>query len=258
MGFRYSGQGWRVADSLKTFGDQIMALRGHSTSYAVDGTLGNLEHSNRTSDHNPDDNGIVRALDFYEDRPGRVDAVAEALRLSNDPRCRYFIHDKRIFFGSGYDNLRGRQPYEWFPYSGPNGHITHGHLSVVHTSLADQNHLWHVTTNQGEDMASEAQKTLVGLAYNLFPEEMGETGPASTWVSMPEDSANWAAHFNPAISLGAQNLFLAQREPGPKGDTGPRGPQGPKGDKGDPGTGASDSQIRALASEEILRRLQNG
>lgn len=60
----------------------------------------------------------------------------------------------------------------------------------------------------GDDMASEAQKTLVGLAYNLFPEEMEQTGPPSTWVNMDEHSANWSAHFNPAISTGAQNLFL--------------------------------------------------
>lgn len=148
MAFRYSGNGWRVAHSLKTFGDQIMILRGHSTSYKVDGTLGDLAHSNRTSDHNPDENGIVRALDFYEDQPGRVDQVAEALRTARDPRLKYFIHDDRMF--SSYATAQ-RQAWEWGPYTGPNPHTTHGHLSVVADSRADQDQPWPMPGQTQED-----------------------------------------------------------------------------------------------------------
>lgn len=139
MAFRYSGAGWRVAGSIKTFGDQIMAMRGHTNSYLVDGTLGDLAHSNRVSDHNPDDEGIVRALDFYEDKPDIVDQVAEALRLGRDPRLKYFIHDTRMFSSYPTSSVPA---WTWRPYSGINGHINHGHLSVVADDRAEQTHAW--------------------------------------------------------------------------------------------------------------------
>lgn len=159
MAFRYSGNGWRVAGSIRTFGDQIMALRGHTNSYSVDGTLGDLAHSNRISDHNPDDEGIVRALDFYEDKPARVDEVAEALRQSRDPRLKYFIHDTRMF--SSYVGPQGQPAWTWRPYGGVNGHINHGHLSVVADDRAEQTHAWampgaSVTPGGDDDMAIPA------------------------------------------------------------------------------------------------------
>jgi hypothetical protein len=144
MPFRYSGNGWRVAGSIETFGDQIMEARGHTNSYTVDGTLGDLEHSNRTSDHNRDDDGIVRALDFFEHEPGFVDAIGEALRASKDPRLKYFIHDERMF--ASYSNSKG-PAWEWREYTGVNGHINHGHLSVVATTIADQTHEWDLGEN---------------------------------------------------------------------------------------------------------------
>jgi hypothetical protein len=134
MAFRYSGSGWRVAHAIRTFGDQIMALRGHTNSYPVDGTVGDLAHSNRVSDHNPDENGIVRALDFYEHKPGFVDEVFEVMRLARDPRVKYAIHDKRMF--ASYDAVGG-PAWQWREYTGPNGHVTHGHLSVLPTGDND-------------------------------------------------------------------------------------------------------------------------
>jgi hypothetical protein len=134
MAFRYSGEGWRVAHAIRTFGEQIMALRGHTDSYPVDGTLGDLAHSSRVSDHNPDENGIVRALDFYEHKLGFVDEVFEAMRLARDPRVKYAIHDKRMF--ASYD-AAGGPAWQWREYTGANGHVTHGHLSVLPTGDND-------------------------------------------------------------------------------------------------------------------------
>ena len=139
MPFRYSGSGWRVAPSIKTFGDQIMAARGSTASLPTDGTLGDTAHSNRVSDHNPDPQGIVRALDFHEHTPGFVDAVGEALRARKDPRLKYFIHDDRLF--SSYATS-SRKAWEWGPYTGINGHENHGHLSVVSTAIANNTDPW--------------------------------------------------------------------------------------------------------------------
>jgi hypothetical protein len=163
MAFRYSGTGWRVAHSIKTFGDQIMDLRGHTNSYTVDGTLGNVEHSNRVSDHNPDDDGIVRALDFFEHVPGFVDEIAEALRTSKDPRLKYFIHDTRMFASYA---LPGKPAWEWREYIGANAHITHGHLSVVATNVADQTQEWELNVMTP---AQEAKLDAVLAAVNSTP-----------------------------------------------------------------------------------------
>ena len=149
--FRYSGTGWRVAGSIETFGNQIMALRGNTDSYPTDGTLGDLAHSNRVSDHNPDPLGVVRAIDFHESSPGFVDEVAEQLRASKDPRLKYFIHDVRMF--SSYATA-SRPAWAWGIYTGMNGHVNHGHLSVVSTTVAEGVQLWDIDkVDSGEDMA---------------------------------------------------------------------------------------------------------
>lgn len=162
MPFRYFGTGWRVAHSIKTFGDHITELRGHAVSYLVDGTLGNLEHSNRTSDHNPDENGIVRALDFFEHKPGFVDEIAEALRASKDERLKYFIHSGEMF--ASY-TLPGKPAWEWREYTGPNAHKDHGHLSVVATAIADQDHEWEVDMSSPKDWTEADKKIVADIVF---------------------------------------------------------------------------------------------
>lgn len=150
--FRYlgisDGVTWKVAPSIRTFGEQIMELRGTTKSYPTDGTLGDAAHSNRVSDHNPDEDGVVRAIDIHEVVAGQVDEVAEALRVSRDLRLKYFIHDDRMFssYASG-----GIPAWTWRPYTGVNGHETHGHLSVVSGSIANSTAPWQI----GASMALE-------------------------------------------------------------------------------------------------------
>jgi hypothetical protein len=158
MAFRYSGSGWRVAGSVRVFGDQIMTIRGHTDSYPVDGTLGDTAHSNRTSDHNPDSAGVVRALDFFEHEAGFVDAVAEALRLGRDPRLKYFIHDRRMF--ASYQSIYG-PPWEWREYTGDAGHRDHGHLSVVATNIADGTAPWQLGAHMFSDHEVRELKQMV-------------------------------------------------------------------------------------------------
>lgn len=152
--FNYDGNGWRVARSIETFGNQIMELRGNTNSYPTDGTIGDVAHSNRLSDHNPGPDGLVRAIDFHESSRGFVDEVAEHVRRSRDTRLKYFIHDDRMFSSYGTDV---RDPWDWGEYTGVNGHETHGHLSVLATTAADRLlPEWAVaptTPVEGEDMS---------------------------------------------------------------------------------------------------------
>lgn len=96
-----------------------------------DGTIGDLAHQSRKSDHNPDKYGVVHARDFTEHDPDLTkphDDVAymlcEGLRKTKDKRVKYMISRGRICSGH-----LGPSPWVWRPYRGPNGHFHHAHIS---------------------------------------------------------------------------------------------------------------------------------
>lgn len=118
---------WKLAPSLETLRKQVNALAPHR-SKASDGTIGDTAHSARTSDHNLDKAGIVRAIDFTNDPAGGCDAqkLADMLVAAKDPRIKYIISRGKIVSGSGQ-----KQPaWKWRPYSGSNKHDKHVHISV--------------------------------------------------------------------------------------------------------------------------------
>jgi hypothetical protein len=95
-------------------------------SRSSDGTIGDTSHQTRKSDHNPNDDGVVTAMDITHDPAHGVDAgvLAEILRDSEDPRIKYVISNARIFSSL-------TSPWQWRPYSGANAHTKHVHVSVV-------------------------------------------------------------------------------------------------------------------------------
>lgn len=119
---------WRLAKSLETFRAQVNA-RFPGRAKASDGTIGDAAHAARDSDHNPDSDGVVKALDVTTDPTDdtNTEALAEHLRQTRDPRLKYVIYDRRMY--SSYP-AHGVAAFEWRPYSGKNPHIHHFHLSV--------------------------------------------------------------------------------------------------------------------------------
>jgi len=114
----------RLARSLVTFRAQLdAAFPGRSTK--SDGWIGDAAHAARgnawTSQHNPNDDDVVCALDVTEDLAAGLDCqrLMDELDASNDPRIYYLIHDWRI------DNSDDTRTV----YGGPNGHVVHLHLS---------------------------------------------------------------------------------------------------------------------------------
>lgn len=94
-----------------------------------DGDIGNLAHQleGRKSDHNPDVNGVVRAIDITHDPAGASgDTIAEHLKrlgASGDPRLQnggYVIWNRRIT-GSVHN-------WQWAPYD-KDPHTSHVHIS---------------------------------------------------------------------------------------------------------------------------------
>lgn len=116
--------GWRLAKSLEKLRAQINEAYP-DRSKVSDGTIGDVAHSSRTSDHNPNPAGVVCALDITHDPEHGLDAgrVAETLRVSGDRRIKYLISNGRI---SNPDVQSGA----WRKYTGKNPHNHHFHISV--------------------------------------------------------------------------------------------------------------------------------
>jgi hypothetical protein len=93
-----------------------------------DGWIGDARHRAGKSDHNPDANGCVRAIDV--DRDG-IDPRQLVLAAIGDPRTNYVIFDRKI-----YSRRRGFRAHA---YTGPNPHTHHVHISILPTLAAETN-----------------------------------------------------------------------------------------------------------------------
>ena len=101
-----------------------------------DGWVGDVRHSARTSDHNPDSEGIVRAIDIDRDlagkkKPDLMPDLADQIRLcaKSDKRISYIIFNGKI--------ASSRMGWRWRKYSGINPHTKHCHVSFTKKGDAD-------------------------------------------------------------------------------------------------------------------------
>ena len=103
-----------------------------------DGWIGDVRHQARPSDHNPDEQGIVRAIDIDRDlsgkaKPDLMPYLADQIRLcakskKDGGRIAYLIFDGRI--------ASSKKNWAWRPYDGLNRHVKHLHCSF--TKKGDQ------------------------------------------------------------------------------------------------------------------------
>lgn len=139
---------WRVAKSLLRLRDQVN-IAFPDRSKDSDGTIGDERHSARESDHNPDTDGVVKAMDITHDPDNGCDSykLAEELRASRDHRIKYIISDRKICSST-------QSPWMWRPYRGSNPHDKHVHISV----LPDRRHFddesdWNLPMLKGQPVA---------------------------------------------------------------------------------------------------------
>ena len=93
-----------------------------------DGWIGDSRHSARKSDHNPDEQGWVRAIDVDRDlsgkaKPDLMPDVADQLRIlaKSDKRISYIIFAGKI--------ASSKSLWRWRTYTGINKHDHHCHIS---------------------------------------------------------------------------------------------------------------------------------
>lgn len=127
---------WRAARSVRA------ALAEASRRYpgrnrVHDGTVGDLAHSARASDHNPDERGVVLAFDLTHDPARGCDAHAlvRAAVDRRDPRIKYAISQGRIWSAAKADQ-------GWRRYTGANRHDKHAHVSVARAHEDDTSAWW--------------------------------------------------------------------------------------------------------------------
>ena len=128
-----------VAPCLRALFADIDAI-APGRSRATDGTIGDLAHQQRRSDHNPDAGGVVRAIDVTHDPRGGADmaVIAEQLRQRRDPRAKYVIFNRRI--------ASTNTGWAWKKFTGTNPHTHHMHVSVVTGPRADDTSSWALDT----------------------------------------------------------------------------------------------------------------
>ena|SRR6478609_6734356 len=127
---------WRPAASLVALRNEINAI-APGRSKASDGTIGDAAHQQHHSDHNPDAEGMVRALDVTHDPAGGADMaiISERLRVAKDRRATYIIFNRRI--------ASETHGWTWRDYTGSSPHKEHMHVSVsANDSLADDTSPW--------------------------------------------------------------------------------------------------------------------
>ena len=95
-----------------------------------DGWIGDVRHASRPSDHNPDEQGIVRAIDIDRDllgkaKPDLAPDFADQIRLcaKRDGRVSYIIFNGRI--------ASSKKSWAWRTYDGINSHKHHIHISFT-------------------------------------------------------------------------------------------------------------------------------
>lgn len=110
----------RLSPALAVLRAELNAAHPHRDR-SSDGWIGDAAHRNRASDHNPDEDGSVNALDI--DRDGI--AVARLLDVARDDGRTSYV----IYSGLIYSRANGFKPSK---YTGANPHNHHVHVSIRH------------------------------------------------------------------------------------------------------------------------------
>lgn len=122
---------WRLANSLIVLRNQVNAAYPNRNRLS-DGTIGDAAHALVKSEHNPNSEGVVTAMDITHDPANGADMNVFAQSLITDPRTWYVIFNRRIW-----------EDGAWAPYNGSNPHDKHLHISTKQNKASyDDTRVW--------------------------------------------------------------------------------------------------------------------
>lgn len=198
---------WRVARSLETLRNQVNVAYPRRNRRS-DGTIGDTNHSKRTSDHNPwvppPHGGVVTALDLTHDPASGADMHRLAEAIKDDPRVKYVIWNRRIWNPS--------VAHRWRYYGGSNPHTSHMHVSVRSTSAAyDSTAPWRLSEVSTAGTTPEP----VPIEEEHMWKIVQESGTHSLWAVSPAKTI----HVSPSLLRAMQSAgLIANKAPWPPMD----------------------------------------
>lgn len=172
----------RRANSLTTLVNQINK-RFPNRDKTSDGWIGDASHSSRVSDHNPNQWGVVCAIDIDEDVAPGMDLqwLLRKLLQTKDYRINYIIYEGYIY---------GRTGFAKRVYKGVNAHKHHMHISVRQDpSIFDDAQLW--------DIFDDAPKPTPATANIITPK------------SQEDDDVAKAIQFESVGADGKKHIYVA-------------------------------------------------
>ncbi|MFI9528807.1 peptidoglycan-binding domain-containing protein [Micromonospora rosaria] len=201
---------WRLARSLETLTAEIRALHPGTTVW----TIGDAAHRGRPSDHNPNGQNVVCAIDVLGDKGLRLaDFAADLVAAPRHPALKYVIFNRRIWSVA-------RASEGWRPYTGSNPHTTHVHISVGTGPDGKSGGPYDNTSSWG--IGGDMTGLVKGIQESLKSAGF-DPGPIDDRWGPRTQSA-----FTAAMKAGGAR--------GPAGPAGPAGARGPAGPAGPPGT----------------------
>ncbi len=153
---------WRPAESLVTLRNQL------DTTYPgwlFLGFLGDAAHASVPSDHNPNAQGVVTALDIGGGGGLDIHALANRLAANPHPDLKYIISNRRI--------AEWQNGFQWRAYNGSDPHDTHIHVSVGRGEDGqsvppyDDKNNWDVKEG-GQDMPSYVDRDALTYLWRGF------------------------------------------------------------------------------------------
>ena len=206
---------WRLAKSLTQLRKQINEAHP-ARSKVSDGSVGDTRHQakGKGSDHNPNAQGIVTAIDITHDPASGIDGKELNKSLIADPRTKYVIFAGRIWKA---------RTGKWETYRGANKHDKHVHISVKAES-ADDDQPWNL--GKAKDKPAETapkivaalplQSSTLEVKTNAATGEVTASPPANEMVVAPPAAVDagskkslWATIISiPALIFGylTQNI----------------------------------------------------
>lgn len=148
---------WRPAYSLETLKAQLDATY---PGWLFLGFLGDQAHASVPSDHNPNAEGVVCALDIGPGGGLDIHALADNIASNPQPDLKYIISNRRI--------AEWQYDFQWREYTGSDPHDTHIHVSVGRgpdgqsRQPYDDRNNWNI---EGDEMLDAAHQSALFAAF---------------------------------------------------------------------------------------------
>lgn len=194
----------RCAPSLLTLVDQVNRLypnRDNKPPTTSDGCCGDPAHAARKSDHNPDSSGFAHAQDIDEDLGiplGSQPLWPFVSAFLADDRSKYAIYERRLMYPDGTN----------VPYTGPNAHEHHLHLSIK-ANATHNTALWKVP-NLNPTTVGAPMQILYKCGTSSTPSDIGKVYVTDLIVRRHVDDTAELAFLESVLGKARENYVPAQ------------------------------------------------